>query len=432
MDIQQTIAPAAPKAQALDKNATSQLEQDTDGTSPMFAQLLQGAKKQSASDAEEAASTTDIDFKEVATESTVVDIAGLATSVDAAINPALVDANPDTFNFDSLVGQTQRLDSWNLDADVQDGSLWQQCKEVGLLPNQMQANWGAQAAIPVGQYVPTVAAGVQPLQQLPMCNADAQPGLATAMAVLSETTGVPESLVQTMADAVKADASAEMEGRMVLQGAWKLEDQALASNPHMQKLVGQVEQWAAAALGVQSNKPNERAEASKQAVNGLQWLATEHASGTRLTEDAVQETQQAQDALLDAGPEETVEDMRFWLQGKLQRAEVTMDKDGQPVRVQVSLRGSSANVTFHSDQAQTREMLDASLEQLRSMLQEQGLELGGVSVQAQTQGGAQQQNQAERSAWDTAPRLNAQISVPVDLSVPKSPATSAQRLSLYA
>ncbi len=74
----------------------------------------------------------------------------------------------------------------------------------------------------------------------------------------------------------------------------------------------------------------------------------------------MQEAQSAQDAMLDPQAEAPVEDMRFWLQGKNQRAEVVLEKDGQPVRVQVSVRGNEAHVTFRADQAQTRELLDAS------------------------------------------------------------------------
>ena len=82
-----------------------------------------------------------------------------------------------------------------------------------------------------------------------------------------------------------------------------------------------------------------------------------------------------------AGAEEQVADqVAYWVNQKTQNAELTLNRDGQPVEVSVSLSGNEAHVTFRSDQAQTRELLDQSMAQLRELLRGEGLVLSGMSV----------------------------------------------------
>lgn len=86
-------------------------------------------------------------------------------------------------------------------------------------------------------------------------------------------------------------------------------------------------------------------------------------------------------------PEDAVADqVTYWMGENLKNAEVTIDYAGQPVEVRVSLTGNEAHVAFRSDQAQTRELLDAKMDQLRELLQDQGLVLSGTSVDAGTSG----------------------------------------------
>jgi len=77
----------------------------------------------------------------------------------------------------------------------------------------------------------------------------------------------------------------------------------------------------------------------------------------------------------------------FWVQQKTQRAEMTIDRQGRPVQVQVTITGSEAHVTFRSNEQQTRDMLDAGTAQLREMLEQQGLSLASVTVQSGNAGG---------------------------------------------
>lgn len=82
-----------------------------------------------------------------------------------------------------------------------------------------------------------------------------------------------------------------------------------------------------------------------------------------------------------AGLEERVaEQVAYWVNQKTQNAELTLDRDGQPVEVSVTLSGNEAHVAFRSDQSATREMLDKSMAQLSELLRSEGLVLSGMSV----------------------------------------------------
>lgn len=89
------------------------------------------------------------------------------------------------------------------------------------------------------------------------------------------------------------------------------------------------------------------------------------------------------------GAEEYVTDqVAYWVNQKTQNAELTLDRDGQPVEVSVSLSGNEAHVTFRSDQSETRELLDRSMAQLSDLLRSEGLVLSGMSVGTSARDGA--------------------------------------------
>lgn len=87
------------------------------------------------------------------------------------------------------------------------------------------------------------------------------------------------------------------------------------------------------------------------------------------------------DALAPFAAEDALaEQVAYWVNQKVQSAEMTVSRDGQPVEVSVTLSGNEAQVAFRSDQEQTRQLLDASMAQLSEMLRGQGLVLSGASV----------------------------------------------------
>lgn len=99
------------------------------------------------------------------------------------------------------------------------------------------------------------------------------------------------------------------------------------------------------------------------------------------TEMGFAEIGQALDASVPQGPEKAVaEQIAYWVNENIQNAELTVQHEGHPVEVSVSLEGKEAHVTFRTDQNETRELLDASMAQLRELLRNEGLELSGVTV----------------------------------------------------
>lgn len=391
MDIKPTITPTAASAAAKPPSADkAELSQDGQVSAPAFSQLLRGLKT---------GVTDGTDSQE---------LTGLRVSVaDDGVGLETLNLLSGALSIEGLVGQTQRLDIADADLALQDGSFLLAQQEAGLAPSLATGQgWGAQPHIAAGQNVATVAAGVQPALQAAVAD-NAQ----IASTVLARGSDAAESVLQATADNVLGESTGE--GRVALQGAWQLDDAQSPLSPVLQRVIGQVEQWAAASAGGQP-KANSRMEEGKSAESTGDFLAAGQGSGTRLTENAVKEAQHAQHAMFETHNEPAVQDMRFWLQGKQQRAEVMLEKDGQSVRVQVSVRGNEAHVTFKADQAQTRALLDASLGQLREMLEQQGMQLTGVSVQADAQGDQPASGQGPRNPWDAAPMQHGQVAVPVN------------------
>ena len=130
-------------------------------------------------------------------------------------------------------------------------------------------------------------------------------------------------------------------------------------------------------------------------------------------------------------------DMAFWMNSRQQKAEVVLDRDGEPVRVQVTMEGSTAHVTFRSDEQATRSMLDASVAQLRDMLASQGVELAGVQVDAQ--GSGNQQGHSSSAAQDAfmpegARRVRLQSTGGVEQAtgMPRSSGASRRGVDIFA
>lgn len=128
----------------------------------------------------------------------------------------------------------------------------------------------------------------------------------------------------------------------------------------------------------------------------------------------------AADASQAAAEEQLAEQVAFWVNQQTQSAEMTLDREGQPVQVRVELTGNEARITFLSDQAQTREALDAGMAQLRELLEQQGMVLAGVTVggggaagtSAQGQGGGAEGRPAGR------PSGRAPVAVPTAETAP--------------
>lgn len=92
------------------------------------------------------------------------------------------------------------------------------------------------------------------------------------------------------------------------------------------------------------------------------------------------------------------EQVSYWITQDVQNAELTLDGLGHsPVEVSISMQGNEAQVAFHTDELAARDALQNASEQLKDMLQRQGLVLAGVSVgNAQTDEAGQQQQRRPR------------------------------------
>lgn len=81
---------------------------------------------------------------------------------------------------------------------------------------------------------------------------------------------------------------------------------------------------------------------------------------------------------------------------KIQSAEIRLSPaELGPIRVSVSVDDGATNVSFHAQQAVTREAIETALPRLREMLSEQGLSLGNTSVTDQGTGGDDRRLDAE-------------------------------------
>jgi flagellar hook-length control protein FliK len=117
----------------------------------------------------------------------------------------------------------------------------------------------------------------------------------------------------------------------------------------------------------------------------------------------------------------------YWVNQKTQNAEMTLDRDGQPVQVTVSLSGSEAHVPFRSDQAQTRELLDASMSQLRDLLRDEGLVLSGTTVGTTARDGASPNDSGQRQGREGERRTQVVASVPAGVVPARRPGGAPDR-----
>lgn len=322
------------------------------------------------------------------------DIAASMLSPDVLAQQAAEVLDP-VWSVHSLVGQTAQLDR-GADAALRDGSHAQNQRDAGLFSGG--AGSLATAALAAAQ-VPVAAQGVIGTAVagalVPLAN-DAGGAAAGAQRLSSDSGAEPLALdASGTADAVpRGERSGE--GRLALQGQWTAVDPQNRPGESMQRLLGQMTQFFASQGGVGTGELQRAAgkkESGSTALTGAEAAAVYGGSGTgRLTENAVSQavaSQQAQNGEPQAEPE-----MTFWMNSRQQRAEMVLEQGGEPVRVQITMQGSEAHVTFLSDAQGTRSMLDASLAQLRDMLAAQGVELAGAQVRTQADGGSNAQSES--------------------------------------
>jgi flagellar hook-length control protein FliK len=104
-------------------------------------------------------------------------------------------------------------------------------------------------------------------------------------------------------------------------------------------------------------------------------------SGTALGVSAPDYSQTGAAAPVMAPEMQVAEQVTYWVSQNVQNAELKLDGLGQsPVEVSISVQGNEAHITFRTDEAQTRSVLEAASAHLKDMLQREGMVLTGVSV----------------------------------------------------
>jgi flagellar hook-length control protein FliK len=305
----------------------------------------------------------------------------------------------------SLVGQTAQLDQAG-DVSVRNGTHVQARLDAGD-PLGLSRQGMHAAAAHFAAETPVVAQGVATLTEVATGQQAAQSVQAGMSAqVLAQAAG---QALDDVAAALQLDGDALQrgeragDGRVALDSQWVAVDKQAQPTEAMQRLMGQMSQFLAAtgapeAAGLR-RAGGKSVDDSVGAAGDAAALHGHLAGGSaRLTEGAVAQAAASQQAQGDAQSAQAEPDMAFWMNARQQRAELVLDRDGEPVRVQVALDGNSAHVTFRSDTEATRSQLDASLSQLRDMLAAQGVELAGVQVQTQS-GGEQAGSGAQQSAF---------------------------------
>lgn len=321
--------------------------------------------------------------------------------------------------------------------------------------------WAGVAGGSVRSGLLTAAMGVKPEQQQ----------IAEMSYELGQELGTQE--LQESAELLTSEHAtlmpSERRAGILLEGAWQIHtqtpstaEQNSAQLQYLQNLGTQIQTWAGqwlgglgglnssmnqGAAGQQAREDRAAGKTSDSLRNGLDALGQ---IGGSSVHQVVQAAAAAEKGAFDAhqhSAEQSMrqEDLRFWLHGQNQRAELVLQRQGQEaVRVQVQMRGQQAQVTLRSNEEQTRQLLSAGLEELRQLLQEQGIELEQLQVQAQTQGDSQDESQREGTngfgfnyeggnrGGKTGAKY-ASISVPEALQVGanRAPKASNAKLSMY-
>lgn len=109
---------------------------------------------------------------------------------------------------------------------------------------------------------------------------------------------------------------------------------------------------------------------------------------------------------------QVAEQVSYWVSQNVQNAELKLDGLGQtPVEVSIHLQGNEAQISFRSDEAATRGILESAGAHLKDILQKEGLVLTGVSVGTSGSGdnsnGGRQARQNVRQGMVAATRVAA-------------------------
>ncbi|MDR0202164.1 MAG: flagellar hook-length control protein FliK [Delftia acidovorans] len=335
----------------------------------------------------------------------------------------------------SLVGQTAHLDGKG-DRDMLQGVAgdWLSGRgSAAMMALRQEQGAVAHAAFLAPQSAAGDAAGTA--LATAGANAAALAAAADPNAAGTLTDGAARS---TQAQAQAADVLAAVQSDAALTAAAaRTATTAQATHEHMpQALAAGVRQDVALAAGIALNgmaavrpeewrglfeRAREGATASAEsAANGLHGVAAAvgaaHA-GQSLGQQAAgqngaafaQPDAQAQPGNSTEREQQVSEQVAFWVHNKNQNASLSVEHEGKAIQVQVSLQGNEAHVRFGASEAQARDWLGNGADQLRELLQAQGLQLAGVSVDAGGQSGSGDSGRQGADAQARQGRVSAMV-----------------------
>ncbi len=341
-----------------------------------------------------------------------------AQARSASQDDALLLAASGQIPWASLVGQTAQLDG-KADRDLVQGAAgdWLSGRSNAALSllRQEQALGGAHAAFmspqQAGEGAVTAASPLAadaagallapdgaPVAGAPVAGQSADaPGVRSSLAAAADTLAAAMDDARGSAGARSALPAAQAQPPADLSGGVR-QDAALASGIALQGMAAvKPEQWR----GLFERARDARSGAvsgAADAAGGLDGVAAAVGAAQAGQQAGQQPAGQDASALAQPQPDgraaasereqEISEKVAFWVHSKSQNASLTVDHEGRAIQVQVSLQGNEAHVRFGSSEAQAREWLGNGADQLRELLQSQGLQLGGVSVDAGGQQGA--------------------------------------------
>jgi flagellar hook-length control protein FliK len=316
----------------------------------------------------------------------------------------------------SLVGQTAHLDGKG-DRDMLQGVAgdWLSGRgSAAMMALRQEQGAVAHAAFLAPQSAAGDAAGTA--LATASANAAALAAAADPNAAGALTDGAARrTQAQAQAQAAAVLAAVQSDAALTAAAA-RTATTAQATHDHTpQALAGGVRQDVALASGIALNgmaavRPEEwrglfeRAReggtaSTESAANGLHGVAAAvgaaHA-GQSLGQQAAgqngaafaQPDAQAQPGNSTEREQQVSEQVAFWVHNKNQNASLSVEHEGRAIQVQVSLQGNEAHVRFGASEAQARDWLGNGADQLRELLQAQGLQLAGVSVDAGGQSGS--------------------------------------------
>ncbi len=121
----------------------------------------------------------------------------------------------------------------------------------------------------------------------------------------------------------------------------------------------------------------------------------------------------------------------------IQSAELTLHpQDMGPIRIEMSIDGTAASIDFAATQADTRAAIEQALPRLRDLLSDQGLQLGGTQIGADT---SRQDNPGHRARPSDGEARTATVDIPDSTSdgvpvsaMPAPRRNAAGRIDLFA